>query len=230
MNFFLGLILFNVIILGLNFCFLLIGGIPFRRGAESSPVHWGNRTFNVERFSVGVTTSVLGFSWLLAWFYFLLVGWESFMAQFQSLIVHVTLQLAAALGLVIAGVGIFWQWKHYNRVFLASMGVFMGSTVWAILVFGPQGHGSPLFMTLLTALTFAVGGFLTTATYLLDRVVHEFDENLPQNRFCSFISDSDGHYDLDGVSFQDGQIVVSGQPPLEDRIFGIESFSQKHDL
>jgi hypothetical protein len=162
----------------MNFCFLLIGGTPFHKGAEGASVTVGKRAYTVERFVVAVSTSVFGIVWLAAWIYFLVSGWNSFIAQFSSLIVHVVLQLVVALALVIAGLGIFRQWKRSKGVFLISMVLLVGSVGLAIVVYGPRGHGDPIFMYLFGVWTFVVGGFLTTATYLLDRLLQDWDEQI----------------------------------------------------
>jgi hypothetical protein len=185
MYFLIGLIIFNVLVLGANFCFLLIGGTPWHKGDEFSPVHMGKRTFTVERFAVGVSTSVFGISWLFAWAYFLIVGWDSFMAQFNSLFLHVALQFVASAGLMLAGVSIFRQWERSKGIFLTSMGLLVGSIVLAIAVYGPQGHGSQMFMYLIGAWTLVVGGYFTTAVYLLDRLVQNSDEKLPESEKSS---------------------------------------------
>lgn len=180
MNFLIGLIIFNVLVLGANFCFLLIGGTPWHKGEESASVHLGKRTFTVERFSIGVTTSVLGISWLAAWVYFMIVGWDSFLTKFDTLIFHVALQFLASIGLIISGVATFRQWKLSKGIFLSSMGLLTGSIFIAIAIYGPRGHGNPVFMYLIGAWTLIVGGYLTTATYLLGRLVHKYDEQLPE--------------------------------------------------
>lgn len=70
MYFLIGLFIFTVAVIGMNFCFLLIGGTPFHKGEEFAPVKLGKKTYTVERFAVAVSTSVFGASWLVAWFYF----------------------------------------------------------------------------------------------------------------------------------------------------------------
>ncbi|PIS10780.1 MAG: hypothetical protein COT73_07645 [Bdellovibrio sp. CG10_big_fil_rev_8_21_14_0_10_47_8] len=173
MYFFIGLFIFMALVLGMNFCFLLIGGVPFHKGAEFSPVRVGQRTYTVERFAVGVSTSVFGIGWLASWFYFLISKWSSFMVQFDTLILHVSLQFIASVGLILSGVAIFKQWKRRNGIFLTSMIILFGSIGVAILVYGPRGHGESIFMYLLGMWTLVIGGFLTAGTYLLDRLIHK---------------------------------------------------------
>jgi hypothetical protein len=172
MSFFMGLMIINFLVLGANFCFLLVGGTPWKKGEETDPVQLGRRSYSVEIFSVGVTTSVLGVSWLVAWFYFLSTGWDSFIGQVNSLLLHVILQLAAALGLILAGVAIFRKWKSFKPIFFTSMGVLVGSLLMSLFFYGARGHGEPVFMYLIAAWTFAIGGILIIAVLLLDRMVH----------------------------------------------------------
>ena len=173
MYFLIVLLIFTTLIIGANFCFLLIGGTPFHKGGEFAPVKMGQRTYSVGRFAVGVSTSVFGASWLVAWLYFLFTGWDSFISQFGTLVLHVALQFISAIGLSIAGVGIFLQWKRSNGIFLTSMATLLGSTGVAILVYGPRGHGVSIFMYLFGAWTLVVGGFFTVAVYLVDRLKNE---------------------------------------------------------
>ncbi len=145
MYFLIGLFIFMTLVIGANFIFLLIGGTPFHKGAEREPVHAGRRTYTVEKFAVGVSTGAFGICWLVAWAYFLITGWASFIAQFDSLILHVALQLFASLGLLVASVGIFWQWKRSKAIFLMSMATLVLSLIIAIFIYGPRGHGDPMF-------------------------------------------------------------------------------------
>jgi len=173
MYFLIGLLIFTTLVIGLNFCFLLIGGTPFHKGKEFAPVRMGGRTFTVERFAVGVSTSVFGVSWLVAWTYFLLTQWGSFVAQFQVLALHVGLQFAAGVGLLFAGIAIFKQWKKSNQVFFVSMAILVGSILVALGLHGPTGHGDPVFMYLFAAWTLVVGGIFTMAVFLLDQMLHK---------------------------------------------------------
>jgi hypothetical protein len=171
MYFLIGLLIFTTLIIGVNFCFLLIGGTPFHKGEEFAPVHLGRRTYTVERFAVGVSTATFGLAWLVAWAYFLVTGWESFMSQFSSLIIHVVLQFLAAVGLLIAGIGIFRQNKHSTGIFSISMVLLVGSLFVAIVFYGPRGHGEPVFMYLFGFWTLVVGGFFTTVVFLLEKLL-----------------------------------------------------------
>lgn len=173
MNFIIGLIIFNVLVLGANFCFLLSGGPPWRKGEEYEPIRMGGKSFSVEKFAVGVSTSVIGFSWLVAWGYFLAVGWNSFLAQIETLWFHVATQFLASAGLVVAGYAIFRQWKRSTGIFLASMGLLVASVLIALVIYGPRGHGNPAFMYMVGMWTLVVGGYLTTATFLLDKLVEQ---------------------------------------------------------
>lgn len=177
MYFLIGLFIFIILVIGMNFCFLLIGGVPFHKGKEFAKVKMGMKSFTVERFAVGVSTSVFGFGWLVGWIYFLISGWDSFVVQIDALISHVLLQLVASVSLIVSGIGIFKQWKRSNGIFLTSMGILFGSVGISLIAYGPRGHGEPLFMYLFAVWTLVVGGFLTIAAYLLDKLVHEWDEN-----------------------------------------------------
>lgn len=178
MYFIIGLIIFTTLVIGMNFCFLLIGGTPFHKGPEFAPVRMGGRTYTVERFAVGVSTIVFGAVWLVAWSYFLITGWNPFLAQFSTLIWHVAFQFAASIALIFSGIGIFRQWKKSNGVFWVGISTLVGSVMFSIIVYGPRGHGDPVFMYLFAVWTLVVGGFLTAATYLLDRLVHVWDERI----------------------------------------------------
>jgi hypothetical protein len=160
------------IVVGANFCFLLIGGTPFQKEKEYGPVKIGKKTYTVEIFAVGVSTFVFGICWLVAWFYFLITGWSSFMLQIDNLIFHVILQLVAAVALIVSGLGIFRQWNKSNEIFKTSMAILLSSVGIALVVYGPMGHGDSIFMYLFGMWTLAVGGFLSTGTYLLNRLMH----------------------------------------------------------
>ncbi|MGE3974543.1 MAG: hypothetical protein AB7F59_08470 [Bdellovibrionales bacterium] len=176
MYFLIGLFIFTMLVIGINFCFLLVGGTPFHKGVEFAPVKVGKRTYTVERFAVGVSTTTFGVAWLAAWFYFLVTGWNPFLTQIQSLLFHVVLQLIAGIALVTSGIGIFKQWRRSKGVFITSMGLLIGSLGIAMAVYGPRDPGDTTFMYLFGMWTLVVGGFLTIATYLLDRLMHEWDE------------------------------------------------------
>lgn len=172
MYFLIALFIFTTLIIGANFCFLLIGGTPFSKGQEGENIKMAKRTYTVERFAVGVSTGAFGLSWLIAWLYFLISGWDSFMANYGILISHVALQLFAAIGLMVAGIGIFRQWKRIKGIFLTSMGILVVSVSIAVIGYGPIGHGEPMFMYMLGIWTLVIGGFFTTAVHLLDRLMH----------------------------------------------------------
>lgn len=182
MYFLIGLLIFNMLVLGANFCFLLIGGTPFHKGPEFAPVHLGRKSYTVERFTVAVSVSVLGVSWLAAWTYFMIVRWDSFIIQFDALLLHVALQLLSAVGLITAGVAIFRKWRRFRGIFLTSISVLVGSIGIALVIYGPRGHGDPIFMYLFGMWTLVIGGVFTTAVYFFDRLVHDWDEQLPKNK------------------------------------------------
>lgn len=179
MYFVFGLIIFMMLVFGINFCFVLIGGTPFHKGQEFEPVTKGKRTYTVQRFAVAVLTSTFGAVWLAAWLYFIVTGWDSFVPHFNSLLLHVALQFVASIALIVAGFATFRQWKRSTDLFLSSMGILVGSILIAIAMYGPRGHGEPLFMYLLGAWTLIMGGFLTTAIFLLDRLLNNGADPLP---------------------------------------------------
>lgn len=174
MYFLIALFFLSTLIIGANFCVLLIGGLPFRGGKEFAPLKIGDRIYSVERLSVGVSTIVFGVSWLIAWFGFIAISWDSFILQFSTVIFHVVLQLAASLGLIIAGVGIFKQWQNSKGLFLLSMVTMVGSIGVAILLHGPSGHGEPNLMYLFGIWTIVVGGVFTVIIYFIDRFKNNF--------------------------------------------------------
>ncbi len=179
MNVLIGIIIFNTLVLGINFCFLLVGGPPWHKGPEFEPVKMGKRTYSVERFTVGVSISVLGASWLAAWVYFMIASEQSLAVLLSNHFLHIFLQLVASISMITAGIGIFRQWNRNKGIFLMSMGIFVGSTLFAIFLYGPVGHNtSPMFMYLLAIWTLVFGGIFTTATYLLGRLIHNYDERL----------------------------------------------------
>jgi len=180
MKFIIGLFIFNALVLGLNFAILLTGGIPRNKGEKFDRIMIGKKIYTVERFAVGVSTSVLGTSLLLAWIYFMLIGRQSFIAQFNQLIIHVTLQLITSLSMIVAGVGIFAQWRRNKGIFLASTALLSISMIEAIVYYGPRGHGNPMVMYMIGMLTLVVGGGYTMAAYLLGRLIHNYDERLPE--------------------------------------------------
>lgn len=160
--------------MGLNFCFLLIGGTPFQKSKEEFPtITAGKRKFSVERFTVGVATIAFGFGLTVAWIYFMILGWDSFITQASILLPHVLTQLFAGIALFTAGLGIFRQWRRSNGIFWTAMGLLLLSLVLAFLLYGPRGHGEPTFMYLFGAWIFVIGGFFTTAVFLLDRIKND---------------------------------------------------------
>lgn len=126
--------------------------------------------------------TVLGISWLSTWIYFMIDRWGSFVAQWESLLLHVVLQLFSSLGLIVAGFAIFKQWKSFRTFFLASIVLLVGSIGVSIAVYGPRGHGEPIFMYLFGLWTLVIGGVFTTAVYFLDQLIHDWDERLPQRK------------------------------------------------
>ena len=166
-----------MLVLGANFCFLIIGGTPLKKEGEQERIHMGHKTYSPQRFAVGVSILVLGVSWLAAWFYFLISGWNSFLASLSSLLPHVSLQFISSILLIIAGIGVFKKWKHNRGFMLSSIGVLLFSIIIAITMYGPEGHGSPMFMYLFAIWTFVVGGVFTTGTYFLDRLVNDWEKN-----------------------------------------------------
>lgn len=176
MYFLMGLMIVTMLVVGANFCVLLIGGHPFRQAKESAPIGIGNKSYSVERFAIGVSTSVFGISWIVAWAYFLSTGWSAFSSNFGFLFWHVLLQFLAALGLLLSGIGIFKKWKRSTGLFLGSMGLLVFSVGVAIAIYGPSGHGEPVFMYLFGMWTMVVGGVFTTAVLLLEKLVRGVDE------------------------------------------------------
>ena len=169
MNFLVGLLIFNMLVLGLNFCFLLIGGISDRTNEEFPHVILKSRDFTVEKFSLGVLTATLGLSWLAAWLYFIITGWESFLEEVLMLSWHVGLQFVVGVSLTLSGVGVFLQWKRSSALLITSTVLLVLGTVLPLIIFGPSGHGGPTFMYLFSIWTLVIGGFFALAIFILDR-------------------------------------------------------------
>jgi hypothetical protein len=187
MNIFVGVMIFNMLVLGMNFCFLLVGGTPWHKGPEFEPVKLGKRTYTIERFTVGVSVTTLGISWFIAWFYFVLSSDKSISVLLSSHFLHISLQFATSIIMIVAGIGIFKQWSKNKGIFLTSMSLFVGSTLFSLFNYGFVGHGNitPVFMYLLTIWTLVFGGFLTMAVYLLGRMIHDWDERLSEEERVS---------------------------------------------
>jgi hypothetical protein len=178
MNFVVGLIIFNMLVLGINFCFLLIGG-PWQKGENFQNVKVAKKVYTIERFTVGVSISILGLSYLVVWLYFMFAAAESFSFLLNRHFVHILLQLIASLTMIIAGVGIFRQWRRNKAIFLTSVTILMLSTIFALSFYGPSGHAVPSeLMVAFSLWVFIFGGILTTATYFLGRLIHNYDERL----------------------------------------------------
>ncbi|MGZ6480496.1 MAG: hypothetical protein ACXWQE_14395, partial [Bdellovibrionales bacterium] len=97
------LIAVGILLLGANFSMTLVGGPPWSKKAEFSPISIGGKTLSVEKISIGVTLLILGTLWLATWFYFLFQGWQSFAAQINWLMLHVVLQFLTSVGLLVSG-------------------------------------------------------------------------------------------------------------------------------
>ena len=179
MAFLIGVMLFMILVVGLDFSVLLIGGIPFKSGAEFDRIHIGRRAYTVPRFVMGVSTTALGLCWLVVWGYFLIRGWDSFTFQFNFLIYHVLLQLFVSVLLLLSGIAIFRKWPRRIGLFLTTMGVLLVSVVMALRVYGPTGHGSPFFMYVFGVWSLAIAALLGAAAFLFEKLIYDIDERLP---------------------------------------------------
>lgn len=206
MDFLIGTMIFMSLVLGAAFCFLLAGEASAVKRSELSParVPRKRRSFSKERLTLGASTSLLGICWLTAVTYFLTIRWESFLAQFDSLIVHVSLQFLTSLALVAAGISAFGYMRGFKTVYFSSMALLVGSSLLALGVQGPIGHGTSTFMYLFTAWVLGIGAVFTTGAFLLDRKIRSYEgQSIP---------DQEGHYDIDGVSYEKEEVFVGSSP------------------
>ena len=189
MNFLMGLLIFTTSIIILSFCFLLIGGVPWRKkGHDFDPILVGSKNVTIEGFSVAFSTIVIGTSWLLAWIYFMYNGWTRFLSRVDILLfLHVAFQLISALAMIIAGFGIFREWKRHKGFFVVSMGLLLFSNFYAFALYGPVGHGNNVVMYAIGIWVLIFGGLYTSATFLIGRFIHYYDEQLPEDEKSSNI-------------------------------------------
>ena len=175
-----GLFIIMALILGANFCFLLIGDNPFQKNHKIDTQKIVRLSYSVEKFTVGITTIVFGLSSLALWVYFLIVGRESFYTQNSLLISHIGLQFISVIVLIFSGIGIMRNWKKSKAVFLISMAVLFMSIGISVYIFGPSEQSEPLFMYLLSLLILVIGGFLTLGTYFFDKFIYGYYQKTRQ--------------------------------------------------
>lgn len=176
-----GLLFVNMFVLGASFCFFLIGGLPFRKSAEHAPIRVGENRYSVEMLILAISICAFGFSWFLAWTYFLIERWPYFYEQQGYIVAHLILQFATATGLLVAGYGIFRKWKHFKGIFLISVAILLASLGYSIIIFGPQGYGGPLATYFFAIWFIAIGGAFVTALYLFDRMLNVWDKKLSKH-------------------------------------------------
>lgn len=174
MSFFIVLFIFLAVLLGANFCILLAGGIPFKKGVDFKILKFGKRYYSDEMFAIGVSIFVFGAGWLSTLIYLLATGWDAMANHLDSIIVHVVLQFASAVALVISGVAIFAKWKRRKELFLTSAVILFGSLAISLFAVGPKGNDDATFLYHFGLLSFVAAGFLSVGTFLLDRVVKSF--------------------------------------------------------
>lgn len=163
------------LIIGVSFCILLITGTPFRSGKEFELIRSGHKAYTVERFTVGISTSVLGISWLIAWIYVLSQPWAPFKIEFEALSLAILTQLVASVGLLVAGVGIFRRWRKRKGIYLTSLVLMISSILISSLIYVPSQSPRSDLIYFFGGLTLVIGGFFTAAVYFVDRFNHNFE-------------------------------------------------------
>ncbi len=175
MEFYLGLFILSMTFLGMNFCFVLVGGLPWHKGEEFEPVKIGKKSFTVEMFAVGTSIFVLGATGMAAWLHMGFFEGKEFLTVFYEYPLYMSLQFMTAVAMMSAGVGIFRQCKRYKGIFLTSIGILMFGMFVAFL---SGGHRPPAPMMLVAICTLIVGTFFTTVLYTIGRFLSTYDEQL----------------------------------------------------
>ncbi len=183
MYFLMGLFALTVLIIGINYCVLLIGGVPFQSGAEFKNIKFGHKTYTVERLTVIVSSFIFGLSGFFVWTHFLFTKWDSIFYIDRSLILLIALHYVASIALVTSSIGLTLQWRIRTKMFWISMGALLTSCLGLILALSCHGERcEPMFLYLFSASALVIGGFLATVTYLLDGWLHIWDERLTAKR------------------------------------------------
>lgn len=175
MYFLSGLFIIACLVLGASFCVLLITGTPFRNEREFGSLLTGHKTYTVERFTVGISTSILGTAWLVAWIYILSQPWAPLKVEFEPLSLAILSQIVASVGLLVAGVGIFRKWRRRKGIYLASMVLMISSILISALIYVPVQSPRSDLIYFFGVLTLVIGGFFTAAVYFVDRFNHNFE-------------------------------------------------------
>lgn len=163
------LLTFMIIIVFINFVFLLVGSrSKMRKQTEEVLIRIGSSSYSLEKFVIGVSTSVFGIVWFFAWMYFLSNNWNSFWSQRSWLSLHVALQLLTSIILFFSGVSVFREWKGSRGLFLFGMLLLIGSVAIALLIYSSHASEGQLYMYLLAGLTLVLFAFLILAFRILD--------------------------------------------------------------
>lgn len=171
MYFLVSLIVISVFLFGAVFAVSFVGGPPWSKSRELSPVKVSGHFLPIEVVSIGLTLLILGTVWTTAWFYFLFSGWSSFLYQSPGIIVHAGVQLMTAASFFVAAIGILRAWPKWRGVYLFNVFFLLASTSISMLIYGPRGHGNVAVMTGIGIVSFVIGGYLTFALYVLNQAL-----------------------------------------------------------
>jgi len=180
MEFIVGLLVFDILLLGAGFCFMLA------RAPESSAVgakiflRFHHRNYTVERLVAGAAIAVIGLSWLVAWSYLSITSWTLITHSINNVFFHLTLQMAAGIMMIVAGVAIFKQWPRSQTFFMTSIVLLFVGVLAAVPFYNVQNQTGSSYIYFIGAHLLVVGGVFTLGTYVLGQLVHEYDERAPE--------------------------------------------------
>jgi hypothetical protein len=186
MFFLLALMFINMVVLGVSFCIMIIGNFPGDERREFAPILIGNRKYALHRFMIGVATSVLGMSWLVAKIYYYFAQPQTAASDWTTLTFNIVLPALASMGLLLAGWALLHQWKRNKAIFMGSSGFLVASALFSILLYRTVPRdGLVTVMYVVDAWTMIVGGAFTTSVFFTERLIRGYDERRPPERRVS---------------------------------------------
>lgn len=123
-----------------------------------------------EHIMISATTIVFGTIWIATWIYYLTVNWSRFVSRFDTLALHVGLQLLTGVLLIITGLGLYRRWAQRQIVYYSAMIVLFISSFVSLFFYGPQKEEEMSLMFVLGFLTFVVAGGFTLALHTIDKI------------------------------------------------------------
>ena len=151
--------------------FLSYLGIALMR--KVPPIGVQSQTLTGPRRFSGIFGVVLGPILILAWVYFMISGWEAFMANPGHLMFHVVTQLLSGIMLWIAGVGMLRQWSVASMLFMLSNAFLLLTMLFSVLIHGQAEH--PVLMDGVAILLTIVSGYFVSVIFNWEHFVLKLD-------------------------------------------------------